>query len=183
MLKKEARIRYKELRKSLSANELAMQSRAIFERVRSAFPLDEKSISIFLPIQRFLEIDTWHFLNEINADFYLPVITGENQLEHILYENKAQIKISDWGIPEPTYGDRISEAEFDFVLVPLLAIDMKGYRVGYGKGFYDQFLGNCSPNCQFIGLSYFDPVEKIDDLYEGDIPLHYCITPSEIVKF
>lgn len=183
MVKKEIRSAYKQLRKEFSGKELARRSTAIFESTQNSFKLEGKSISLFLPIERFLEINTWPFLNKVNAKFYLPVITGDNQLEHIKYENPDQIKVSDWGIPEPTYGESILAHQLDFVLVPLLAIDNNGYRVGYGKGFYDQFLASCSPNCQFIGLSYFDPIEQIDDLHEADIPLHYCITPNSVVKF
>ncbi|NOQ74992.1 MAG: 5-formyltetrahydrofolate cyclo-ligase [Crocinitomix sp.] len=183
MTKKEVREKYKQLRKALSANELAEQSLAIFELTKSGFELEGKNISVFLPIERFLEINTWHFLRKIKADFYLPVIKGADELVHIKYENPSQIETTSWGIPEPTYGETIAPKELDLVLVPLLAIDKKGYRVGYGKGFYDQFLANCTENCQFIGLSYFDPIEKIDDLHEADIPLHFCVTPEGIEAF
>jgi len=183
MTKQEIRKKYKVLRKEFDAEELEKRSLAIFEITKNAFTLEKKKISVFLPIERFSEINTWPFLNEINADFYLPVINGENELEHIKYEDGKQIEVSNWGIPEPTYGDTIAPSELNFVLVPLLAIDKKGFRVGYGKGFYDQFLSNCSPNCQFIGLSYFNPIEKIEDLHEADIPLHTCVTPKGVIQF
>lgn len=183
MIKQEIRKKYKALRKEFAVEELEKRSLAIFELTKNTFGLEGKKISVFLPIERFAEINTWPFLNEINADFYLPVINGENELVHIKYEEAKQIEVSSWGIPEPTYGDTIAPSELDFVLVPLLAIDKKGFRVGYGKGFYDQFLSNCSSSCQFIGLSYFDPIEIIDDIHEADIPLHTCVTPKRIVQF
>ncbi|MFT5821401.1 MAG: 5-formyltetrahydrofolate cyclo-ligase [Crocinitomix sp.] len=183
MNKKELRSKYKQLRKELSKQEMAERSLAIFEMTESGFELEGKAISVFLPIERFSEIDTWHFLRKIKANFYLPVINGENELVHIKYENPSQIKVSDWGIPEPTFGENISPKDLDFVLVPLLAIDEKGFRAGYGKGFYDQFLADCAPNCQFIGLNYFDPIEKIDDLHEADVPLQYCVSPKGIEQF
>ncbi len=183
MTKQEIRKKYKALRKEFAVTELEQWSLAIFELAKKTFELEGKKISVFLPIERFAEINTWPFLNEINANFYLPVINGKNELVHIKYEDANQIEVSSWGIPEPTYGDTIMPSELDYVLVPLLAIDKKGFRVGYGKGFYDQFLSNCSPNCQFIGLSYFDPIEKIDDLHEADIPLHICVTPKSIIQF
>jgi 5-formyltetrahydrofolate cyclo-ligase len=183
MLKKELRATYKQLRKELSPEQLANFSSAIFDLTTDTFELEGKKISIFLPIERFLEINTWPFLDRSKAEFYLPVIMGENELKHIKYEDQSQIKETEWGIPEPTVGESIHPNKLDFVLVPLLAIDKKGYRVGYGKGFYDQFLASCAPTCQFIGLSYFDPIDKIDDLHEADIPLHFCVTPHAVVKF
>ena len=73
--------------------------------------------------------------------------------------------------------------EFDFVFVPMLAFDMNGYRVGYGKGFYDRFLKYCKDSCVFIGLNIFDKQIKIDDIEESDIPLDFCVTPKKIIKF
>jgi 5-formyltetrahydrofolate cyclo-ligase len=67
------------------------------------------------------------------------------------------------------------------VLVPLLAFDRQGFRVGYGKGFYDRFLQNLST--LKIGLSFFDADEDIDDVHAYDIQLDQCITPNKIVTF
>lgn len=69
------------------------------------------------------------------------------------------------------------------VFVPLLAFDKNGDRVGYGKGFYDKFLKECKPEIIKIGLSFFEPEEKIDGIFEEDIKLDYCVTPNEIYTF
>ena len=69
------------------------------------------------------------------------------------------------------------------VLVPLLACDRAGHRVGYGKGFYDRFLAACRPDCRKIGLSYFRPVEAIVDVYDGDVRLDRVITPDGVIQF
>lgn len=69
------------------------------------------------------------------------------------------------------------------VLVPLLCIDREGYRVGYGKGFYDKFLARCRPDCKTVGLNYFPPVERIDDVAEHDIRLDHAVNPDEVYSF
>ena len=69
------------------------------------------------------------------------------------------------------------------ILVPLLAFDRKGMRVGYGKAFYDKFLAGCKPDIIKVGVSILDPVESIDDVYEHDVPLSCCITPKEFYDF
>ena len=69
------------------------------------------------------------------------------------------------------------------VFVPLLCCDSQGHRVGYGKGFYDNFLGNCNQEVLKIGLSLFDIESSIDDIHEKDIALDICVTPSSIYYF
>lgn len=183
MKKKQLRITYKEKRKELSSSDKDLLSAQITERLINEFDLTGKRISIFLPIERFSEIDSWKIINAVDAEYILPVIKGKDELVHIQYESKDQIEISDWGIPEPTFGTACETDSIDIVLVPLLAIDTKGYRVGYGKGFYDRFLAACNRDCIFIGLNYFDPIESIDDVHSGDVALHYCVSPEKIISF
>ncbi len=184
MNKQEIRQIYKQKRQQLTNEQREIASLQLFNRTCNQFNLEDKKVSIFLPIQRFYEINTWPFLLSLpSTDFYLPVVKGPDKLVHILFENKEQIQVSEWGIPEPIYGTEVEPNLFDYVLVPLLAIDKKGYRVGYGKGFYDQFLKQCKPNCKFIGLSYFEPIDQVFDLHEGDVPLHMCITPNDVFNF
>ena len=73
--------------------------------------------------------------------------------------------------------------DFYFVIVPLLYCDNQGNRVGYGKGFYDNFLKNINSDVLKIGINYFSPQEKIDDIRKEDIPLDYLVTPTEILSF
>jgi 5-formyltetrahydrofolate cyclo-ligase len=59
--------------------------------------------------------------------------------------------------------------------------DRKGFRVGYGKGFYDKFSENLPCGLFEIGLSYFEPVAEITDAQEFDVRLDFCVTPEKIV--
>ena len=86
-------------------------------------------------------------------------------------------------IHEPDRGEPLEPMELDMVFVPLLAFDQEGYRVGYGKGFYDRYLSACADDCIKIGFSYFEPIDKIDDRDEFDIPLDICITPHNMYVF
>lgn len=113
-----------------------------------------------------------------------PRITDDGQqMEAILTNEDTTFRQNKFGTYEPEQGVVINPHELDIVLVPLLCFDKKGYRVGYGKGYYDQFLHDCDPACLKVGFSYFEPVDKIEDKHEFDVPLSHCMTPQSIYVF
>jgi 5-formyltetrahydrofolate cyclo-ligase len=97
-------------------------------------------------------------------------------------ENTRFVK-NEYGLEEPEAGPIVPVTEIDMVIVPLLAFDTHGYRVGYGKGYYDKFLSQCRPDCIKTGFSYFEPVAEIEDKHEFDVPLNLCITPQTVYVF
>ena len=134
MKKKEIRQLYKQKRANLSSTQREQFSAQISAEYLNFTEDSAKHVSIFLPIERLYEIETKIIIKHSKAAFYLPVVR-DDKLIHIRLESLDQIQISDWGIPEPTYGEEVSPELFDLVLVPLLALDQQGNRVGYGKGF------------------------------------------------
>lgn len=146
-------------------------------------------IHIFLPILKNNEPDTWLIINRIQRDFpsvkiSIPrVLPSSNEMESFFLNEVTSLETNRWGIPEPVNGEITPVDTINHVLIPLLAFDRKGHRVGYGKGFYDTFLARCSRHTKRIGLSMFEGVEFIDDVNEYDQPLHHCITPERVYSF
>lgn len=99
------------------------------------------------------------------------------------FEDGVEMIKNKYGIDEPKEGKIIDITEIDLVLIPLLAFDKAGYRVGFGKGYYDKFLSHCRKDVLKVGLSFFEPVEKIEDISGYDIPLDFCVTPNETFTF
>jgi 5-formyltetrahydrofolate cyclo-ligase len=97
-----------------------------------------------------------------------------------VYKGREGLVKSLYGILEPEMGE-LHSGVVDMVLIPMLAFDLQGYRVGYGKGFYDRFLQDI--DVIKIGLSFFDPVDQIDDINEHDVRMDSCITPDRIYRF
>jgi 5-formyltetrahydrofolate cyclo-ligase len=100
-------------------------------------------------------------------------------MENYADDETLQLARNKYGIHEPVTGNLIDVKEVDLVLLPLLVFDILGYRVGYGKGFYDRFMALCKPGTQFIGLSFFDAVPAIEDVNEFDIRMQACLTPEK----
>ncbi len=101
----------------------------------------------------------------------------------VVPDESAGFALNQFDLHEPITGEELLPAGINMVLVPLLAVDRKGNRVGYGKGFYDRFLATCSPGCIKAGFSYFDPVDEIADTGDFDVPLDLCITPQTVYVF
>lgn len=190
MTKSELRTAFLERRRRLSNDERASQSRHVAERFFEAVNIEAvKTLHTFIPIRKFCEIDTSHIYERIWIEYprvktvvaRVNFATGE--LEHANFTAASALSENKWGIREPINGEQVNEAKIDLVLVPLLAFDRRGYRVGYGRGFYDKFLSRCCRDCLKVGLSYFPPVEAIGDADAHDVPLDQCITPQTVFSF
>ena len=187
MVKHELRRLFLHKRKILSGQEVKKFNRDIKEKFEKLLPQDIKTVHIFLPIQSKIEIDTWPIIHGLWArkiKVASPVMNPDkNTMSSWLLTNKTQIESNNWSVPEPVRSTIIKDNEIDAIVVPLLAFDNTGYRVGYGKGYYDRFIATLNPEILKIGLSFFSPVKQISDVDPWDIPLNYCITPYEIFKF
>ncbi len=107
----------------------------------------------------------------------------QNKMQAILVNEETRFSKNGHHIYEPEYGTIIAPENIDLVFVPLLAFDKKGYRVGYGNGFYDRFLQHCRKDCVKTGFSYFEPLDSISDCDDFDVPLDLCITSQNIYVF
>lgn len=113
-----------------------------------------------------------------------PVTDIVNTTMHpMLVDEHTEFHHSPFNIEEPVNGSPIEPTMIDMVFVPMLVCDEQGFRVGFGKGFYDRFLATCRPDVLRIGFSYFPPVATISDTHQFDIPLDVCITPEAVIIF
>ncbi|GAB3019741.1 5-formyltetrahydrofolate cyclo-ligase [Niabella terrae] len=109
---------------------------------------------------------------------------SSGRMQAVLADDATVFDRNAYGIYEPQGPRSVLEVtDIDLVLVPLLCFDLQGYRVGYGKGFYDRFLAGTGAETLKIGLSYFEPLERLTDRNKFDVPLDYCITPERIYEF
>ena len=177
-------------RKQFSLEEVETFSRQICALYFEGFaPVSPQVIHVFLPILKNRELNTWPIIQKLWQDFpdcktVVPVTNFQTQeLEHYQITPETTIAENHWGIPEPVNGLRVFEAEIDTVLMPLLAFDEKGSRIGYGKGFYDQFLQHCRPEVLKIGLSLLPAIPHEIPADPWDVPLNHCLTPGKRYDF
>ncbi len=187
MTKKELRVKYRQLRNSLSESDIEERSVAIANQILQ-LPIWEKTyFHVFLPIVE---------NKEVNTEFILHILSGKDKeiavsksnfdtlkMTHYLLTDNTKFKKNKYNIPEPLEGLEVPVTKIDVVFIPLLAFDIKGNRVGYGKGFYDSFLAECRTETLKIGLSFFEGEKSIDDVIENDVKLDFCVTPEIIYEF
>lgn len=186
MKKSEIRKIYLKKRKNLSQDEVFLLSERIFENFINFFkPVSNQKVHIFVPIEKFKEINTQIFIDYFlsrNIKVFVPKIVDTKLISVEIFSD-TQFETNNWGISEPVSNEDSEVLDFDFVITPLLYCDFRGNRVGYGKGFYDQFFENISKNSKKIGVNYFNPDDIIDDVWENDIPLDYLVTATDVLSF
>lgn len=100
------------------------------------------------------ELSTHAFLAKWNGrkKFYLPRINGVD-LEVLPYE-ESRLELGSFHIEEPTGSEVTDPSEIELVVVPAVAYDRKGRRLGRGKGFYDRFLKNTKATKVGVGYEF-----------------------------
>ena len=183
MTKSELRKIYLAKQGDLSPDERAEKSQQIANQFFRSFDLSQiKVLHCFIAIEKFNEIDTTLIFRRLWKDFphivtLVPRVNFESgEIENLKFTPGTKLVENVWKIHEPIHDEYVETTEIDMVLVPLLCFDRQGHRVGYGKGFYDKFLTKCRPDCIKVGLSYFQPVNKIDDRGAHDVVLDVCVT-------
>ena len=185
MLKSETRAIYLAKRKSISFEEKELLDHAILNEFKKIDLTTVKCIHLYLPIIAQNECNTYPIIeyiqkNHPQINIALPKANFENgHMEALLFNIGTPLVKNNLGIAEPIDGEIIDPKAIDMIICPLLAFDLKGNRVGYGKGFYDRFLKQCKADVIKLGISYFEPVESISDFNEFDLPLSSCITPTQ----
>lgn len=123
------------------------------------------------------ELATHRFLKKWGAKkhFYLPRVNGVN-LDILPYE-ESRLELGAFYIEEPTGDDTVSPSDIELMVIPAVAFDRKGNRLGRGKGFYDRLLS--STDAAKIGVAYeFQLVESLP-VEPHDVPMDMVITQSE----
>lgn len=187
MTKTELRKTYKDLRNNLTETEVDDLSLSLSNQVLKLDIWGYSFYHIFLAIEEQNEVQTHYILNILSGKDKNIVIPKSDfktgGMTHFLLTDSTIIKKNKYNIPEPIDGIAITPSHIEVVFIPLLSFDTKGNRVGYGKGFYDRFLAHCQPETIKIGLSFFEAVPEITNVFESDIQLNYCVTPNTIYTF
>ena len=174
-------------RKLLSPEELAERNARVANNVLAVLNRlkNIQALHVFLPIAKNNEVDTWQIIPKLKALELEVVISStdfkKKTMEHFYLDPGLEFSPDNFGIPTPKGGRQAQLAEVDGILVPLLAADKKGGRIGYGKGYYDRLMKEMGSAVVKIGLNLSPCFDCFKFLEPHDEALDYCVTPFEII--
>lgn len=179
MNKNDIRIRIRAHKNLLDDNEKSSAAEAVFSLLErtAAFMMSERillyhSLPDELSTRSF--IDKWHE----KKSFFLPRVNGVN-LEILPY-SKSRLHLGAFNIEEPEGEDVCDIDGIDMVIVPAIAYDRRGNRVGRGKGYYDRLLRDT--RAIKVGVAYhFQLVDDID-AEPHDVAVDYVITERGVIR-
>lgn len=188
MTKGELRKYVLKLRSAMSPGEVAEKSEAIMGRLTA---LEEflRAGSVMAYVDFRNEVQTGHLIKHCLAGgkrISVPITDIPNKAltpsEILAYPD--DLTPGAWGILEPGPGcvrPLVSE-ELDIVIVPGVAFDLNGDRLGYGGGFYDRFLPRTKPGTVFLAPAF--ELQIRDNVYPGpyDCPVHIIVTEERVIR-
>ncbi|MFC8689144.1 5-formyltetrahydrofolate cyclo-ligase [Brevibacillus porteri] len=186
--KKQLRSHILERRKSMSAKEREQLSREVCDHLLSHNRLaDAKAIMAFHPFGD--ELDILPFLHEAKKrgqDIWLPLTNiAERRLIPYRYTGPHMLKQGVYGIwePDPTLAEEADVSKLDAIIVPGVAFDSQGGRMGYGGGYYDRFLATLKKLPFLVGVGYSIQVVEHVPLEPHDVLLDAVVTEKGILHF
>ena len=169
-LRKEIR----KLKRAMTEEEILLRSQRLCEKfLKCDFYQNADTVYGYLPYNQ--EVRTWDLLAQAMADgkkVAVPKVYGE-EMRFIYITDFSQIETGYCGIPEPIEDAPVANDKDALVLMPGLAFDTDGHRIGYGGGFYDRFLSS-EPDHPTIALCY-------DFQVRNDLPAEAFDIPVDLV--
>lgn len=186
-MKKATRKQILDSRKNMSKEEVETKSEAISNLLFDTdFYKDSSVIMAYIDFRN--EVETETIIKKALSDkkrVVIPISVVETRqliLSEIIDYDK-ELTSGTYGIlePKPEFIREIEPDLIDLVLVPGVAFDRKGFRIGYGAGYYDRFLERVRPEIPKIALSF--ELQIVEDAFpdQHDFPVEYVITEKEVI--
>lgn len=171
MNKQELRRAIRERKRAMTEEEIVERSNALAEKFYNT-PAYQAASTIYGYLPYNQEVRTIPMLQRALDEgkrVAVPKVYGE-EMRFIYLEDLTQVSKGYAGIPEPIADAPVADDKRALVLMPGLAFDPQGHRIGYGGGFYDRFLAQ-EPHHPTLALCYEFQMQAHLDTEEFDIPV------------
>ena len=177
------RDRMRAVREALPDNACEARSSAIAERLFTLAEFDRAStVLAFASIRNEVRTRTsmqtaW----KAGKRVALPRVVG-NELRLHLVDSDTVLVDGAFSVPEPAEtATQVQPEEVDFALVPALAVDPRGYRIGYGGGYYDKLIPRLNEACTCVVAYDFQLISEVPEL-AFDVPVDLVVTDARVIR-
>jgi 5-formyltetrahydrofolate cyclo-ligase len=142
-----------------------------------------QSLALYSPIRNETETgDIFVRACCLGKQVFYPRVAGEN-LGFVRINSLAQLVTGSFGVLEPAASLEVSRQDPELILVPGVAFDRQGHRLGYGRGFYDRYLARCSGQVVRVGFSYAFQLCDALSVSAHDQALDILVTDAETITW
>jgi 5-formyltetrahydrofolate cyclo-ligase len=187
-VKTELRKRLRGLRAAMPAEACVARSARIVERLASLPVLaNARAVALFWPIVARHEVDLRPLdasLRARGASVAYPAIDPETgAMTFRFVSDVSALEERGYGFCEPAASaPEAQRGELDVLVVPAIAVDPTGHRIGYGAGYYDRTIPSFSPPARTVGVAYdFQLVAEVP-FTEYDVPLSFVVTDDRLIE-
>lgn len=180
--KAQVRASMRALRDAMPAEERARLSDRIAARLRDLLDrLAPRTVMVFSSFGS--EVSTQGIIEallEAGRRVALPAVAG-HEMRAAPFRFGDPLQTARYGAAEPASAAEVPPDAIDVIVVPGLAFDRRGYRVGYGRGYYDRFLVRTRPDAPRIGIAFDAQVVEAVPHGDADQPVDAIVTEVEVV--
>lgn len=166
----------KKRRQHLDTSSYQALSLSCFHHLKKILPKDAL-IGTYISTNQ--EVDTWHIINNY-TNIAVPKIKSNTEMDFYFLNEKTNLKVGCYGILEPT-GSLKQASHLDIMIVPVVAFNHQGYRLGMGGGYYDRYLKKHP--CLKIGLAFSFQQREDFEIYPHDVCLDGIVTEKGVVFY
>lgn len=180
-IKMELRQKYRSLRQSMPPEIKAQKDEAIAAQVRRLWQYQRNSV-LLIYVSTSIEVDTFRIIRQAIEDgkrVAVPrCVPDTRNMEFYYIRSTDELKPGTFGVLEPEANPEnlYKESEGGLCIVPAFSYDWRGFRLGYGKGYYDRFLSRFEGN--MVGICYSDCVQRSLPHGRFDRPVELLVTES-----
>lgn len=191
--KRKLRQEFLKKRDNLSRDEIGSKSEKIEKRL-FALPEFQRAKTVMFYVSFRSEVETEKMIRnalKLKKKIAVPVVYGKKIAVSEIKNLKKELTRGSFGIREPKkeFRRRVNQKEIDLVVVPGIVFDKRGGRLGFGRGYYDRFLGsksiklmmNRSRQCALIGLAFDLQIARKIPLVKEDMKVDKIVTENGIV--
>jgi 5-formyltetrahydrofolate cyclo-ligase len=172
------------IRKALSSEQQAEASVRVCARIQAMSIYQQAChIAIYHAIHGEIDLNKLRQNAHPKATYYSPVINADHTLSFIPILHNTTLRKNRYGIKEPdgSTDDARHPNDLDLILLPVVAFDKHGTRLGMGGGYYDRTLTNVTPT-RLIGVAYDFQYQSFIQPDDWDVPLSAIITPNHTYR-